>query len=377
MYKFMYIDWLTMYQDHYKTLPIIGDRAHICIDTVTGEQLGIGQPTLRHEGSYSTSLRVSVSGGRVTVRGNPSRFNRPDNLVGFFSLDHCVDVYNDVLASLSLPPFTKCTQVEYRQNRAGERVKKFVNGAVITELHITTNKAVGQDCVDDYIRGLSTQRYRHMIPRLHTNGKTSDWLNSKGNASSMMYPSVYNKAHEMRLHILPKIKKQFGESSDEYKYLLDVIQLCEERGIARFEQKLKSTFLRRHDLQHYGLFNEEILYPIHEEFLALDDKLQVTAMTLENISERLIRLGICNGTRSANTTAMYALQWLTGQRFDLDKKQVQVHRARLRKIGIDIAEQPDLTKHSPVMVRKAVEIEVKPFVIPAWYRRPQVLRVAA
>ena len=211
-----------------------------------------------------------------------------------------------------------------------------------------------------------------MIPRLHTNGNTVDWLNKKGLGSSLIYPSVYNKADEIKLHTLDKIKRLHGEESEECKYILNLIKFCDEQGVARFEQKLKAAFLRKHNFRFYGLFDEKLLRPIHEDFLNIDDKLQVTAMTLENISERLIRLGICDGTRSANTTAMYALQWMHGMDFDLEKTQVRTHRARLRKIGIDIADVCDLSRHSPVFVKKAKEVKVTSLKVPTWYIHPEV-----
>lgn len=376
----MFFDWLTIYQDHEGDLPMIGERATITIDTSTGAHLGTSQPIVQHEGSYCTSLQIRISGNRITVKGNPSRINRLDNLFGLQSLDECVSVYNRVLSSLGLPSFTKCTKTHYRQGEEGERATVFSDGAIIQELHITSNRSAGEGCADDYICGLSTLRYRYMEPRLHTNGKTVDWLsvrNHEGRASSLMYPSVYNKAFEMALHLLPKITRKYGFESPEADYVREVIAYCEKNGVVRFEQKLKSKFLSRNNFKFYGLFDEQLLRPIHDEFLNIDEKLQVTAMTLESISERLIRLGICDNTKAGNTTAMYAMLWMSGQSFDLNKKQVQTHRARLRKIGIDIADKCNISRHSPVFVRKAIEVEVKSLERPHWYRSAVPLRLVA
>lgn len=375
----MFFDWLTMYQDHPDVhFPMLGDRASIVIDTATGEHLGLRQPTLQHEGSFSTSIQVRISGQRITVSGNPSRIDRIDNLFGFTDLDECVGVYNRILLSLGLPPFRKCTQIFFRQGDDGKRVEKFSDGAVITEVHVTSNRAVGQGSVPDYLKGLSTLRYRNSIPRLHTNGNTCDWLSKQGKAS-LIYPSVYNKAEEIKLHTLSKIVREFGDDSVEANYLRRVIGYCEKHGVSRHEQKFKSEFLRRHDLHFYGLFNPSGFKPFHDEFLAIDDRLQVTAMTLETIAEKLIRLGICDNTRAANTTTLYAMQWMSGHKFDLAKAQVKIHRARLRKIGIDIADTCDVSRHSPVFIRKAVEVTVRDLPIPRWYQLPQVqpLRLCA
>lgn len=369
---FMIYDWLIGYQDFDFELPLIADRASISIDTQTGEIIGRArQPTLKHAGSYSTSLQIRISGNRLTVDGNPSRINRVDNLFGYTSTDQCVSVYNEILTSLGLPSFTKCTKVWLGQGDDGSKVQTYSDGMVFTEVHLTTNKSVGQNNVDDYLRGLSIVPYRNSIPRLHSNGKTCDWLSKSGKGGSLIYPSVYNKGFELELHALPKIKRKFGLESAEYKYLSDVINYCNENGVARFEQKLKSAFLRREKLNHYGFFDEFKFRKIHEQFLNIDKKLQVEAMDLETISTRLIREGVCENTRSANTTTLYAVQWMHGHQFDLQKKQVQTHRARLRKIGIDIALTCDLSRFSLVNVKSSRLVEVKNLLVPDWYQRPK------
>ncbi|HBE2517257.1 TPA: DNA replication protein, partial [Escherichia coli] len=72
----------------------------------------------------------------------------------------------------------------------------------------------------------------------------------------------------------------------------------------------------------------------------------------------------------------YAIQWMHGHSFDLNKKQVQTHRARLRKIGIDIAQKCNISKFSPVVVKHTREITVSDCVIPSWYIKSSHLRVA-
>jgi hypothetical protein len=376
----MFYDWLKVFQDFDFALPLIGDRAHLVIDTETQEILTTTQPSLKHEGSFCTSINIRISGNRLTVDGNPSRINRLDNLFGLTSLQQCIFVYNCILRDLGLPEFTRCTRVFHHQGSEGKRATTFSDGATIQELHITSNRAVGRGCVDDYLRGLATLHYRYMEPRLHTNGKTTDWLSSRnheGKASSLIYPSVYNKDFELRLHLLPKIERKYGYESDEAKYVKQVIDFCELNGVARFEQKLKSAFLRKYNFRFYGLFDESDLISYHEEFLNLDNKLQVTAMTLENISELLIREGYCKGTRAANTSTMYAIQWMHGQTFDFSKTQVQHHRAILRKIGIDIKDKCNISLHSPVYVRKAIEVIPTDLHQPDWYREPTSLRLVA
>lgn len=374
----MFFDWLTIYQDHEQQIPLIGDRAEIVIDTDTGSQLTVKQPTLKHPGSFSTSIQIRISGNRLTVSGNPSRYDRIENLFGLRSVDECVAVYNRILRSLQLPEFTRCTQTIRLSGEEGSRVSTTADGAIITELHVTSNRAVGENNLSAYIRALSTQRYRNSIPHLHTNGQTVDWRSVQGNAP-LIYPSVYCKHNELSLHAAPKLKRLLGEQSPEYQYLQQIIEYCRAHGVARFEQKLKSRYLRRENLCYWGLSDFTKLNQIHEEFLQIDQKLMVNAMDIETIAGTLIREGIVESTKAANTTTMYAMQWMCGHAFDVKERSVQTHRARLRKIGIDIAQPCDITRNSPVRVRDVREIEIRDLPIPEWYRSADVpnLRLVA
>ena len=372
----MFIDWLDLYQDHdHEIAPREG--AFFEVDAITGEYRQMKQPPILHKGSYSTSIQVVVTGSRVRVSGNPSKFNRVDNLFGHSSIDDAVKVFNQVLLAIGYPPFTKCRNLHYKQSKDGTKALSYSDGATIQRIDITENRAAGQGNQSDYLRGLSTQSLRRSIPQLYTNGKTVDWKSPKGNAR-MVYACVYDKAHEINLHQLPKIKRTSGEDSTEYRYLSKIRDYCLSLGVVRFEQKLKSEFLRKNKICFWGLFDETQLETIHKEFMSIDEKLQVTAMTIESISERLLRLAIVDSTRAANVTGMYAIQWMTGQKFDTNKSQVKIHRARLRKIGIDICRPCDLSRHNPVYIRKTQEIKVSSLPVPDWYQLPQTnfLKVA-
>ena len=371
----MFFDWLSIEQDFGYQLPIIGEVAYQRIHLDSGEASSLNQPTYQHKGSFCDVVSISIRGSVLKMSGNPSRWNRLDNLFGFSSVDACVVVYNNILASLRLPQFTRCTKLMHRQGNENESVGLVANGAVIKELHITSNRAVGKENEDAYISGISTLPYRNSIPRLHSNGKSVDWLSKRGNVH-LIYPTVYNKAHEIALHSLTKVKNKFGEDSEEYRYLQSVQTYCLDHGIVRFEQKLKSRFLQKKRLSYWGLSDFSVLKELNDQFVNLDKKLSVTAMDFETISEHLISQGVVENTRSANTTAMYAIQWMHGHSFDFSKSQVKTHRARLRRIGIDIAQRCNIAKFSPVFVRNTREIVVSDCFIPSWYRKPNHLYAA-
>ncbi|EBN8528523.1 Replication-associated protein G2P [Salmonella enterica] len=371
----MFLDWLTVEQDFGYQLPIISAVAYQRIHLETGEASALSQPTFQHRGSFCDVVSVSIRGSVLKMSGNPSRWGRLDNLFGLPSVDMCVMVFNQILSDLGLPVFTRCTRLMPGQSKENEKVHLFTDGALIKELHITSNKSVGKGNEDDYISGISTQPYRNSVPRLHSNGKSVDWLSKKGNVN-LIYPTVYNKSHELELHTLSKVKNKFGSDSKEYNYLLSVIEYCRDNGIVRFEQKLKSRFLQKKSLCYWGLSDYSVLNKLHTDFIDLDKKLSVNAMDFETISECLINNGVVDSTRKANITAMYAIQWFHGHTFDTKKKQVQTHRARLRKIGIDIAQKCNISKFSPVVVKQTREIKVSECIIPQWYIKPSHLRVA-
>lgn len=361
-----------MHQDHHAEMPIIGKTFTIRLDTATGEHLHTRQDKVKHEGSFSTSIKVQISGNRIIVDGNPSRFNRPENLFGFKTIDECVAVYNRILEDLGLPLFTRGTKVNWLQGQDGSKAKRVTDGAVITEIHCTSNISVGKGNVDDFLKAISTQPYRQMIPRLLPNGKTADWLTKKCKGSDLIYPSVYNKAHELEVHALRKYEKKFGKESEEANYIKKVIDFCNDFGVARFEQKYKSRFLQQNKLQFWGIDDFSKFNDLHDQFIAVKDRLTVEVMDFQNIAQQLIVKGACENTRQANTTAMYALQWMHGETFNSRTSQMRTHRARLRQIGIDINMPCDITKFSCVVASNARVINVQPLPVPIWYQMPRV-----
>ncbi len=55
-----------------------------------------------------------------------------------------------------------------------------------------------------------------------------------------------------------------------------------------------------------------------------------------DLPEILISKGVVTNSNAATTTANYAAMWMQGATLDFSKSAANVHRARLRKIGIDI-----------------------------------------
>lgn len=375
----MFIDWLTISQEHDHDLPVVCDVFTLTIDANTDEVLSTKQPRFVHRESFCTSVTIHVSGRNVRVDGNPSRIGRLDNLFGFSTIDQCVAVYNALLAQYGLPPFTRCTRVLLRDGASGGKAGDLVaDGAVIHRIDLTTNVSVGEGNALAYLRGVSSQRIGHSIGYLYPNGRTVAWTpKGNGKGGRLQYRKAYDKAFEMDQNLLPKIKRQYGENSPEFEYVVQVRDYCASNGVVRMEQELKAEYLKREGLAFWGLFNEARFIEIHNEFLAIDERLQVTAMDMMTIADKLLELGVVNSRQAANSTASAAILWMHGHKFDFSKSQVNTNAARLNKIGINIRNACDTSRFAPVFVRQCREVTKRELPMPAWYRRPSHLHLVA
>ncbi len=362
-----FIDWLSIHQEHPKH-EIYGDQMVFRVDLKTGEQVSGSPSESDHEGSYSTTLKIRSNGTRVSVRGNPSKFNRVDNVFGINSLSACVAIFNKVLSDLGLPLFTRCSELNHYQSTESSKSSAVSNGAVITRIDITSNYSVGQGNVDQYLKALSTQWIGHgQRPHIYANGQTVEWgrqqTNKKG--SSYIYYKVYSKHHELKNNTTKKLSLNDTESL----YLKQLIDWTEQQGIARAEVSLKRLWLKRHGFSYFGLFKEQDIFNQLKPFEVMMKRLEVTPMNIKTVSQKLLDEGICNSPQSANSTDRIYQQWLHGEYFDFNKRSLQTHRARLRCIGIDIALPCDLTR-SPILFESKKTIKVKQTQIPSWYIRP-------
>lgn len=400
----MFFDWLDIEQTFPEPLPVfnetldIDENGNISVIPAAAEMGAIrvdcrtGEMSdhmkcfpIKYEGSYDDKITISVTGHTLRVRGNPSRIGREENLFGYTSIDQCVEAYNRLLRAYGLPGFSKTTSIKRgRCSRTGRAVLHgdgfnvrrvdrdtgrstlVSDGAVLKEVHVTTNAAVGEGNETAYLKGIAHQPIAYSLPNLHPNGQTVDWRSERGNAP-LVYRSVYCKAYELTLHALSKAKRA-GRSTE---YLNRVIAYCRQHGVVRFESKIKGRHLSRAGLRLYGTFEDAALFQVHRELVELDRKLSVTRTDMETIAQQLIREHVVESTKAANTTASYFFLWLNGQPMDTSKRQVKEHRARLRKIGIDIGKPADLTRFSPVNVIRAQEIVRTELAVPDWYQLPE------
>lgn len=375
--SYSFYDWVKVSQIFQGVdIPQLGDIVIETWNTKTGEQVSTKQPFYHYQGSYSSQIVIQIRGNEVIFDGNISRLNRKDNLFGFSSIDQAMQAINIIMHEHGLPSFTRSTRSTLAQSSDGKQCF-MADGARFQRLDVTTNISVGKGNVNAYLKMLATQKVGHYLPHLWDDEKSVTWQSRIKGATRLLFHKAYDKANDLLIHTLPKIKRLHGEDSNEYKYILRLIKHCEEQGIVRLEQEFKNEFLKRHGLNYWGLFKESDIMTLHDKFLKLDQAVKVTAIDLESISEALVRVGACPSIRSANITAIHAINWKEGRVFNGSEISYKRHRAKLRKIGLDIAIPYKANRHNVItLVREKREVIVKKDVAPpSWYEMPRLLKV--
>ncbi|WP_419238239.1 phage/plasmid replication protein, II/X family [Photobacterium leiognathi subsp. mandapamensis] len=366
-----FIDQLFIQQDHQDGgLPLVGRHVIERIDLETGEKLppSVNQKIL--EGSFSTKLTVRCDGYRVRVEGNPSRWQRVDNLVGLRTIDECVEIYNHVLSLLDLPPFTKNTRFAHRQSPDGKKSTLLGNGAEITLIDWTRNHEIGKGKEQSFIRGLSSMQIgRGRAPKLYPDGNTCNW----GEGSEWMMSKLYNKSVELKRHLKKDQRKKECPTEQTVSYINNLIDYCEGVGVVREEHSLRQKFLKRHNLQFYGIVTEDDFYHHLQDIETAMNTIQISHDEHQTIADQLLFSGVVKSRQAANATQSYFVMWQHGAdlRQILKSSQFYEHKARLKAIGIDIGQKFDVSRMCPTLRRSEV-IHVKPFHAPAWYQMPVV-----
>lgn len=360
-------------------LPLVGKHGIVRHDIATGELVSDTVNSMQHEGSFSSNLNIRCTGYSVTVDGNPSRFNRSENLWGFNTIEQCVQVYNSILAQFDLPAFKQCTGVWHGQGQDGKKARLITDGAIIRHLDWTRNFTVGQGREHSFLRGASSLTIgRGLQPYLYPNGATLDWgshkLKVKGEGSKYRYDKLYIKAMDL---ISKRSERLKNATQAEIIYYDRLIEYCQDCGVVREEQSKKAPFLKKYGtLAYYGLCQDTDFLPHLTDIETALKRLEVSHMNYQTIAEQLIKEGICNSAQSANTTESYALKWLHGSVIDKTKRQYHVHRSRLLGLGIDIAIPHDVTRLPP-QIRSSEIIELKLAAAPEWYQMPQGYQLKA
>lgn len=246
----IHCDWLKVTQTH--SVP------HDPYNAGNGVFYPVDQPSYTyaksasHKGLGGSNLQISSDGLTVSVEGNPSRWNKEDNLFGI-SLDDSKQTYNRVLTSLGLPPFTSG---EYSQGYTHYDLEELnqpasYTGAHIQRIDLTANLALGSySNLHTFLLFQQGQNYpqlqKTIIDRTTYHGKGSERKTLK----------FYDKAAELR-------KRHLQKATDKV-YIQSLIDFAEEIGISRFEV-IYRRFLHKNNLNYWHLATTANLNPLFKK----------------------------------------------------------------------------------------------------------------
>jgi hypothetical protein len=308
------------------------------------------------QGSHDSKLQMASDGTTLSLKGNPGRFGRRDNLFNL-GFDETLAAANRIAEAQGFPagsfipgtasPYTasQLASMNLAKDEVPEQpyeVEKNGSGARVWSIHLTQNYSTGgPDNAKAIIEWLNTQSVAR-VKKSRLGLSTIVW-------GSIRYcqTEIYVKADEMLAHCRSPEERETMRNSEAYKYAF-------VNGIIRLEVKCAKDFLKHRKLTYLGnwdmgtvtaLFKEksEILDRAHLSF-ASDDEL------LESLPSRL---------------RVHAAAWLQG--VDVTKLMSRAtlfrHAKALRGYGIDIAEPRNVSVLRP----KWKEITVQAVEAPDWY----------
>jgi II/X family phage/plasmid replication protein len=346
----MHIDWLTVRQPFDK-LDIFSDSVVQKLDLDSGELEWSAYCAKQHKGSYNSGLRIRSDGQFLVVSGNPSRWNKPDNLFGVSSVDAAIAVFNTVLVELGLPEFfeDERTYLAPRQLQSGSGVVN--DGLSITRVDLTQNYSTGGSRFSEQaLHALRAFRHRNKPPADF--GSMLSW----GGKSRYAAFKYYLKGPEIRAH-----KKR---KCDHGAYLDKLADFCDSEGVVRFEVSFKSQFLNKFGLNRLGAWTPETAQQIMDSY-ALHSRSAVSVGSYMDISQQLEEYGL-TGSR-AQKAQICALAYMSGHDLKAGMSKSAFYRVRsdLLLVGIDISAPMNVSA-----LRFSVQnISLSETAVPEWYGR--------
>ncbi len=326
-----FVDWLSISQIHPEGgLPEVDSGCVLGVDE-DGQLRWKTVASVKHEGSFDTSLQVKCDGFRVTFSGNVSRFGRMENVWGY-DFWECLRRVNAVLAHYELPPFTAGSKRE--QLSKGE-LRYVWSGARVSRIDMTANYEAGSaDNAHAYLAWLGTQHVGRHEGRRLGQGETVAWGGGK-----RQYWKAYIKHLELQHH-----------GCEDQR----VIDHCAARGMVRFEGTLRSDALTRFGAAYLGDY--ESGWAMGELIRVFNEHACVAAR-----AER----GTDDFDELPKHLRATARDYLAGMDMQacMSRRSFYRHRRELLSYGIDIAVRNVLPFQPRVRVIELTRAEV-----PSWYQ---------
>lgn len=340
----MFVDWLSCYQD-FENIEVFADSLVQRINHENGELQWSNFVGKQHEGSYKSQLRIRSDGRRLEVSGNPSRWNKSNNLFGVRSVEAAIAVFNTVLADMGLPTFwvEDRTTLASRQLQSSEGLVR--SGVTLTRVDLTQNySSGGRRNSEKVLHSLRSFRYRNQPPTDY--GSSLIW----GTGSRRLSFKYYLKAPEIKKHL---------RDSDKRSALVD---FCEQEGVVRFEVCLKSMALKDRGLDTPDAWTFEVMGNILSSY-ALHNSCVNSIGSYMEIRDILLQHGL--KPARAEKAQMAALSYIAGHDIKSGCSRATYYRLRndLLLVGIDISAEVNISS-----LKFSVEsLSLVPLSEPSWY----------
>jgi len=341
----LFIDQIRASQTHKGRHRVFSDGLVAHLDA-NGDIERTSLKSVKHQGSYSTTIQIRSDGQRVNVSGNVGRFNRPDNVFNY-DLESTMAITNSILESLDIPPFTAGKREYYSyKNKSGETVDAIeYTGATFSEIHCTQNYSTGSvQAMQDFCHNVS------MVKPSRQNVKSYPTGCTYGEGSSFKASKIYSKSEDLkRLIKIEKLTKT--------DYITNLIKYCEEQGMVRAEIQYRD-YLRREGLSFWG----EVTHDDLLKHFKKDENVMIKNTEIFNVDEI---------SRTYRTTYYDYINGVN-LRNRMSSTSFYKHRKELLKYGIDIAVTLNVQR-LPVQTKV---IEIKPCITPpSFYHMPEIKAV--
>lgn len=304
------------------------------------------------QGSHDSKVQLRSDGTTLSLKGNPGRFGRADNLFNH-DLAYTLRSANMIAGGQGFPidAFTPGQRDPYTQSqlaamdlKAGDPLPESPwTGARVWSIHVTQNYATGSPenakAVIDWLNTQSVAR----VKKARLGLSTIVWGDIK-----YCQTEAYVKADEMLAHCKGKQAKAAMRLTPAFLY-------AEKNGIIRFEVKCAKDFLKHRNLTFLGNWDMGTVHALFKEKTEVLNRLAVSeAMDDADLIEHLPK-----------AVRVHAAAWLSGVDVarHMSRRTFFRHAKVLRDYGLDIAEPRNLTVIRP----KMREINVTIAEMPTWY----------
>jgi len=295
-------------------------------------------------GEFGSSVQISSNGHLVTFDGNPSRWNRPDNVHGL-PLDEAKGIVNQILMANGLPPFHG-VNLKFRQAEENRNHLVVTDGAVFSRIDMTTNVITGSPSnLQAFLRYHKTQSFPRLEQRIYGNntyhGKDSD---------SRQF-LIYDKGLDAKNKLL--------KNAENPAYINQIIDYLQSNGVARLEMSYK-RFLRK---QHRRFWNAATTKSLNKQFtkdfniMAKDietpDYGDMPGEVLKTLA--LYMIGANPKEVLANNTYYKHKKILKTYGYDISNPNIHLVQGKLKIISLQPCVMPDWYRHADTSLLKAVK----------------------